>query len=51
MVARYHLLHTDLVFYAFLIRRSINYAKNICGGFAKRVTVTVFDLETGMLLW
>lgn len=29
----YHLLHTDLVFYA--IRRSINYAKNIYGGFAK----------------
>lgn len=35
ILIRYHLLHSDLVFYAFTIRKSINYAKNICGGFAK----------------
>lgn len=35
IMTRYHLLHTDLVFYAFTIRKSINYAKNTCGGFAE----------------
>lgn len=35
-MTRFHLFHTDLVFYVFTVRKSITYAKDIFEGFAKR---------------
>ena len=47
MMTRYHLTHSDLVFFYF---RKLTMQRMIVEAL-QTATVTVFELKTGMLLW